>query len=76
MKLFPGKDKKSQKNLAIMGGMFFALPSAFTVVDVIGLLATDQYVPEDVLLGTLVAALMMSSLAGAMIYYGVTGRGN
>ena len=25
MKLFPGKGKKSQTKLAIMGGMFFAL---------------------------------------------------
>ena len=50
------------------------MPAAFTVVDTIGLLAADEYVPEDVLLGTLVAALLMSSLAGGMIYYGLTRR--
>ena len=33
MKLFPGKDKKNQKNLAINGGNFFAMPPTLTRVD-------------------------------------------
>ena len=49
------------------------MPAAATVVDAFGLITADG-VPEDVLLGTLVAALLMSSLAAGMIYYGLAGR--
>jgi hypothetical protein len=72
MKLLPGG--KRQKNLAIVGGIFFAMPAAISAMNAISLLATDDYVPEEVLLGTLLAAALMVSLAGWMFYYGLTDR--